>query len=84
MRERRKSPYPGIQDPTYELALRERVAGVVADEGPAAALLNPKRVLDLLDSPLAPSNFAPSPRALEQVLNLAEWLGRNPVRLALS
>jgi asparagine synthase (glutamine-hydrolysing) len=83
--ERRKSPYPSTQDPGYERALRQRLAEVLADPlAPLPALLNPKRVRELLDSPLDTNGFAPARRAVELVLALDLWLRRYPVRLALT
>jgi asparagine synthase (glutamine-hydrolysing) len=42
--DRRKSLYPGTQDPTYELALRERVGAAMSNGGQVCELLDPKRV----------------------------------------
>jgi asparagine synthase (glutamine-hydrolysing) len=81
---RRKTPYPATQDPSYELALRGRVAAAIADNGPVMALVDAERVRELLHTPLAPSNFAPTRRSLELILNLDEWLRTQPVRLALN
>ena len=80
---RRKTPYPSTQDPAYELALREQVSAATSDGGPVTALVDRKRVRDLLDAPLAPSNFAPTRRSLELILNLDEWLRYYPVHLRL-
>jgi hypothetical protein len=59
------------------------VVAAVAEGGPVTALVDPKRVDTLLEAPLAPSNFAPSRRSLELILNLDEWLRCQPVRLRL-
>jgi asparagine synthase (glutamine-hydrolysing) len=55
----------------------------MSDGGQVCELLDPKRVRELLNSPLTPSNFAPSRRTLEMVLNLEEWMRRYPARLRL-
>jgi asparagine synthase (glutamine-hydrolysing) len=83
VRTRRKTPYPATRDPSYERALRERAAAAVAGDGPVTELVDPKRIATLLEAPLAPSNFAPSRRSLELILNLNEWLRYQPVRLRL-
>jgi asparagine synthase (glutamine-hydrolysing) len=80
--QRRKSPYPSTQDPAYEGALRERLAEVLADsDAPVAALLNTKRIHELLNTPVDSTGFGPARRAVELALGLDQWLRRYPVRL---
>lgn len=71
--ERRKSPYPAIQDPEYHAFLQREVAALVADgTGPALPLFD-RDVLRTLVS--APPGTAHLPRVpLELVLNLNSWL----------
>jgi asparagine synthase (glutamine-hydrolysing) len=79
---RRKSPYPSIQDPAYERALRERLAEVLADpDAPVAALLNARRIHELMNLPVDSTGFGPARRAVELALGLDQWLRRYPVRL---
>ncbi|MGI5238314.1 asparagine synthase (glutamine-hydrolyzing) [Dactylosporangium sp. CA-139066] len=77
---RTKSPYPATQDPLYERVLRDTLARVAADS-PAAPLLDPRRVSELVQSPYEHDGFGVSRRAIEQALSLDLWLRHTPVRL---
>ncbi|NJC73327.1 asparagine synthase (glutamine-hydrolyzing) [Planosporangium thailandense] len=83
--QRRKSPYPSTQDPAYERALRDRLAEILADaDAPVAALLNPKRIHEVLHTPVDDTGgFGPARRAVELALGLDQWLRRYPVRLVV-
>jgi asparagine synthase (glutamine-hydrolysing) len=82
--QRRKSPYPSTQDPTYERALREQLARVVDDPNrPVGSVLDVKRLRELLDTPLDGNGFGPARRGAELALSLDNWLSRYPVRLRL-
>jgi asparagine synthase (glutamine-hydrolysing) len=81
---RRKSPYPSTQDPAYERALRDRLVRLLDDpDAPIGAVLDVKRVRDVLDAPLDVSGFDPARRGAELALSLDSWLRRYPVRLRL-
>jgi asparagine synthase (glutamine-hydrolysing) len=77
---RTKSPYPSTQDSRYEQALRDQIR-LVAEDSPAAPLLDPVGLRALADSPFEHDGFGASRRAMEQVLSLDLWLRRTPVRV---
>jgi asparagine synthase (glutamine-hydrolysing) len=79
--ERKKSPYPSTQDPTYEQALREDLAKLVANDGPVLPLLDRDRVEALLDAPVGQVSRDMSRRHLELALGLNAWLEDYGVRL---
>jgi asparagine synthase (glutamine-hydrolysing) len=78
--ERKKVPYPATQDPTYDAALREQLAKVLTEDGPA---------LPLVDRARAEAAAAGEPDAvlhrtdIEFVLQLDTWLRDYRVRLDL-
>ncbi|HYT40555.1 MAG TPA: asparagine synthase C-terminal domain-containing protein, partial [Acidimicrobiia bacterium] len=78
--ERKKVPYPATQDPTYDAALRERLAKLLTEDGPA---------LPLVDRGRAEAAAAGRPddelhrTDIEFVLQLDTWLRDYPVRLDL-
>ncbi|WP_433618063.1 asparagine synthase (glutamine-hydrolyzing) [Dactylosporangium sp. CA-139114] len=81
---RRKSPYPTVSDPAYELALRAQLMHVLEDSaGPVLPLLDRARAWHLVVAPIAPPGHDAGRRALELVLGLDLWLRRLPVTLAL-
>jgi asparagine synthase (glutamine-hydrolysing) len=83
--ERRKSPYPSTQDPSYELALRDQLDKLVADgTSPVLDLLDAGRVRTLLDSPIGAVSLDAQRRTTELVLALHDWITEAGARLDLS
>lgn len=78
--QRKKVPYPATQDPTYDAALREQLAKLLTEDGPA---------LPMVDRDRAEAAAAGLPDAelhrtdIEFVLQLDTWLRDYPVRLNL-
>ncbi|MEU1904583.1 asparagine synthase (glutamine-hydrolyzing) [Streptomyces hygroscopicus] len=72
--ERRKSPYPSTQDPTYAAALREQCADLLTTPGhPVFDLIDRARLREAVasDTPLIDQA---SRRDLERTLDLALWI----------
>jgi asparagine synthase (glutamine-hydrolysing) len=83
--ERRKSPYPSTQDPSYELALRDQLDKLVAEgTSPVLDLLDAQRVRTLLDSPIGAVSLDAQRRSTELVLTLHDWIAETGTRLDLS
>jgi asparagine synthase (glutamine-hydrolysing) len=83
--ERRKSPYPSTQDPSYELALREQLDKLVADgTSPVLELLDLQRVHRLLDSPIRAVSLDGQRHSTELILALHDWIIQTGTRLDLS
>ncbi|HEX4102758.1 MAG: asparagine synthase (glutamine-hydrolyzing) [Pseudonocardiaceae bacterium] len=83
--QRRKSPYPSTQDPSYELALRDQLDKLVADgTSPVLDLLDAQRVRTLLDSPIGAVSLDAQRRSAELVLTLHDWITETGARLDLS
>ncbi|MFC4907518.1 asparagine synthase (glutamine-hydrolyzing) [Actinomadura gamaensis] len=85
--QRRKSPYPAIQDPAYELALRDQVRDLLADStAPVTPLLDRGAVKRMADRPMdeaVTTGFGGRRSAFELVLSLDAWLREQNVRLDL-
>lgn len=72
--DRVKSPYPSTQDPRYAVALRARVADLLAQPGhPVFDFVDPAGVRGLVEGPGA-AVLQASRRGLERTLDLALWL----------
>ena len=83
--QRRKSPYPSTQDPSYEHALRDQLGKLVANgTSPVLDLLDAQRVRDLLDSPVGAVSLDAQRRNTELVLTLHDWIAETGARLDLS
>jgi asparagine synthase (glutamine-hydrolysing) len=83
--QRRKSPYPSTQDPSYEQALRDQLDKLVADgTSPVLDLLDAQRVRALLDSPIGTVSLDAQRRSTELVLTLHDWIAVTGARLDLS
>jgi asparagine synthase (glutamine-hydrolysing) len=83
--QRRKSPYPSTQDPTYERALRDTLAKLLAQENPpVAGLLNMDRARALVDAPVGSVSLDMFRRNIELVLQLNAWLQQYDLRLDLA
>ena len=64
--------------------LQSRATAILADErAPTAGLLNAKRMLEIMETPLENSGFGPNRRRVEMVISLDDWLRRYPTRLVL-
>lgn len=82
---RKKSPYPSTQDPSYQRALRDQLAKVVADcSSPVLDLLDSERVRALLDNPIGAVSLDAQRRSTEVALTLHDWLSTSGGRLDLS
>nr|WP_184984726.1 asparagine synthase (glutamine-hydrolyzing) [Sphaerisporangium rubeum] len=81
--DRRKSPYPAIQDPGYEKALREEAAGLVDRGHVPGGVIDLAKVRALLNRPQDPSVTDDVRPALEGFLQFAMWAGRDGVRVAV-
>jgi asparagine synthase (glutamine-hydrolysing) len=83
--ERKKSPYPSTQDPSYEHALRDQLDKLVADgTSPVLDLLDAQRVQTLLTSPIGAVSLDAQRRSTELVLTLHDWITQTGARLDLS
>jgi asparagine synthase (glutamine-hydrolysing) len=82
--QRRKSPYPATQDPTYEEALHEEVAKLLANDAPVMALLDREATRAAVNRPVDAVSTDGARRQLEFVLGLAGWLDGYDVALDLS
>ena len=83
--ERRKSPYPTTQDPSYEQALREEFARVVGrGDAPIMALLGNAESRGVLDGSPSDGNAGGLARpVMEFALSLNTWLQQHDVRIDL-
>jgi asparagine synthase (glutamine-hydrolysing) len=84
--ERAKSPYPSTQDPSYEKALRNEMAKLLASERtPILPLLNTERAEAILDEPVPSlSTNITSPRAgMEMALQFNAWLKKYQVDISM-
>jgi asparagine synthase (glutamine-hydrolysing) len=83
--ERRKSPYPSTQDPSYEQALRDQLDKLIANgTSPVLDLLDAQHVRTLLDSPIGTISTDAQRRSTELVLTLHGWITETGARLDLS
>jgi len=82
--QRRKSPYPATQDPTYEEALHEEVAKLLANDAPVMSLLDREATRTAVNRPVDAVSTDASRRQLEFALGLAGWLDADDVALDLS
>ncbi|SDW70021.1 asparagine synthase (glutamine-hydrolysing)/amidotransferase [Amycolatopsis xylanica] len=82
--DRVKSPYPAIQDPGYERALRTELAGVLDDpDAPVLPLLDTGRVRTALATPVSAVSRPYDRGGLEMALWLNAWLTRYGVTVDL-
>jgi asparagine synthase (glutamine-hydrolysing) len=82
--ERKKSPWPVTQDPTYTAALHREVAAVLADkDSPALAVLDPAAAAAMRDRPDGPATDWPSRMNLEMALQFNSWMQHYNVEFAL-
>ncbi len=81
--QRRKSPYPRTQDPTYELALHEAMADVLADrDAPVRQLIDVPKTQGLLRRSADRGHSLAAGRAVvERMLGLNSWLSTHRVDL---
>ncbi|MYU22657.1 asparagine synthase (glutamine-hydrolyzing) [Streptomyces sp. SID8352] len=82
--QRVKSPYPATQDPGYELALRHRLAGVLADgDSPVLPLLDQKKARRVAAADPGDVSLPYNRGGLELALWLNDWLSSYDVTLDL-
>ena len=81
VRQRRKSPYPSIQDPRYEQALCDAMRVLAEGDAPVSPFLNTARAKEIAGRDLASNPLGYARYGIEVVLSLNEWLRRYPVRL---
>ncbi len=85
VKERRKTPYPLVQDPRYHAALRESLRAILADpDSPVLPLLDTAKARALTEPATADHPMDYARYGIEVVLSLNEWLRRYPVRLHLN
>jgi asparagine synthase (glutamine-hydrolysing) len=83
--QRRKSPYPATQDPSYQQALRDQLDKLVVEgTSPVLDLLDAQRVHTLLDSQISAISFDTQRRSSELILTLHDWITQTGARLDLS
>jgi asparagine synthase (glutamine-hydrolysing) len=82
--ERKKSPYPATQDPSYERAVRAEVAEVLENRShPARPLLNKTELEDMLRQPLGNTSSLAGRAALDRARSISAWVKDAGVSLAL-
>jgi asparagine synthase (glutamine-hydrolysing) len=77
---RRKSAYPGAADPNYDRTLRTSVRALLNAGGPTAALVDPARVMALVDG-TSTKPLWQQRMALAYLIQIDYWLRRYDVRL---
>ncbi len=77
---RRKSIYPGAQDPGYDLNLRTATRTLLKTGAPVAALVDPERVMALVDGTSAKPPWQQR-MALAYLLQIDHWLRAYRVRI---
>ncbi|PZS38105.1 MAG: asparagine synthase (glutamine-hydrolyzing) [Pseudonocardiales bacterium] len=83
--QRKKSPYPSTQDPSYAHALRDQLGKIVTEgTSPVLELLDAQRVRTLLDSQIGAVSLDAERRGTELVLTLHDWIAQTGARLELS
>jgi asparagine synthase (glutamine-hydrolysing) len=78
--ERRKSPFPMLQDPAYEAAVREQLRGLTQD---TAGLLDPLRLKTALVDPAEADASRANLLSMETAIMLDLWIQEQGVTLAL-
>ena len=82
--DRKKSPWPVTQDPTYTAALHREVAAVLADkDSPARPFLDADAAAAMRDRPEGPATDWPSRMNLEMALQFDSWMRHYNVEFAL-
>jgi asparagine synthase (glutamine-hydrolysing) len=82
--DRRKSPYPSTQDPSYEKGVRSEVGMILANPShPATHLLNRKVIREMLDRPLGATSCLANRVGLERVRSLGRWVSDYNISLDL-
>jgi asparagine synthase (glutamine-hydrolysing) len=72
--QRLKSPYPATQNPSYERAVRDRLAEIAADPAaPIRPYLDLDAVRASLDRPIGNASLQQDRIALERVVTLNDW-----------
>jgi len=82
VRERRKTPYPLVQDPRYQTALRESLRELLDEpDAPVLPLLDIAKARELTEPATTDRPMDYMRYGIEVVLSLNEWLRRYPIRL---
>jgi asparagine synthase (glutamine-hydrolysing) len=82
--QRRKSPFPTVQDPAYRAALGESLAEIVADPlCQVADLLDAERLADVLAGPWGGLRMGVTRMSIETVIQLEWWIRECGVQLRL-
>ena len=82
--QRRKSPYPATQDPTYEYALRNELATVLTDKSaPVKTLFSEDALQGLLDKPLAETSLPSDRSQIDHALTFNAWVQEYDVSLGV-
>jgi asparagine synthase (glutamine-hydrolysing) len=73
--QRRKSPYPATQNPSYERAVRDRLSGILADpNAPVRPYLTESAAREALRRPLGRASLQQDRAAMERIIALNDWL----------
>ncbi|GAA4621062.1 asparagine synthase (glutamine-hydrolyzing) [Actinoallomurus vinaceus] len=73
--QRRKSPYPATQNPSYERAVRDRLSGILADpNAPIRPYVAEHAAREALRRPLGRTSLQQDRMAMERIVSLNDWL----------
>ncbi|MEV0407708.1 asparagine synthase (glutamine-hydrolyzing) [Actinoallomurus sp. NPDC050550] len=73
--QRRKSPYPATQNPSYERTVRDRLSGILADpNAPVRPYLTESAAREALRRPLGRASLQQDRAAMERIIALNDWL----------
>ncbi|GAB3960958.1 asparagine synthase (glutamine-hydrolyzing) [Actinoallomurus acanthiterrae] len=73
--QRRKSPYPATQNPSYERTVRDRLSGILADpNAPVRPYLTESAAREALRRPLGRASLQQDRAAMERIVALNDWL----------
>ncbi|NYH79982.1 asparagine synthase (glutamine-hydrolyzing) [Actinopolyspora biskrensis] len=84
--DRKKTPYPSTQDLDYELALRERVEGLITEGSPVLDLVSESGIRALLDEPVGTYGVGGpwgARAVLERLAEFDRWVSEYGVRVEL-
>ncbi len=73
--QRRKSPYPATQNPSYERAIRDRIEDIIADpNAPIQPYIDADAIRTALKRPIGAASLQQDRIALERTVTLNDWL----------
>ncbi len=82
--QRRKSPFPTVQDPAYRAALSASLAEIIDDPSCRVAdLIDPERVSEVLSGPWGGLRMGVTRMSIETVVQLEWWIRECGVQLRL-